>query len=48
MSDQAHNEALLPAEGVRDAGEEAIAKIPGFNAEKARKLLETLAANASV
>jgi len=35
-------------QGVRDAGEEAIAKIPGFNAEKARKLLETLAANASV
>jgi excinuclease ABC subunit C len=35
-------------QGVRDAGEEAIAKIPGFNAEKAKKLLETLAANASV
>ena len=29
-------------------GEEAIAKVPGFNAERARKLLETLAANASV
>jgi excinuclease ABC subunit C len=35
-------------QGVRDAGEEAIAKVPGFNAERARKLLETLAANASV
>ncbi len=35
-------------QGVRDAGEEAIAKLPGFNAEQARKLLETLAANAPV
>jgi excinuclease ABC subunit C len=35
-------------QGVRDAGEAAIAKIPGFNAERARKLLETLAANAPV
>jgi len=30
------------------SSEEAIAKIPGFNAERARKLLETLAANAPV
>ena len=35
-------------QGVRDAGEEAIAKLPGFNSEQARKLLETLAANAPV
>jgi len=35
-------------QGVRDAGEEAIAKVPGFNVEKARKLLETLAANSPV
>ncbi len=35
-------------QGVRDAGEEAIAKVPGFNSEQARKLLETLAANAPV
>jgi excinuclease ABC subunit C len=35
-------------QGVRDAGEEAIAKVPGFNAEQARKLLETLAANSPV
>jgi excinuclease ABC subunit C len=35
-------------QGVRDAGEEAIAKVQGFNAEQARKLLETLAANAPV
>lgn len=32
-------------QGVRDAGAEAIAKLPGFNAEHARKLLETLANN---
>ena len=32
-------------QGVRDAGAEAIAKIPGFNTERARKLLDTLAAN---
>jgi excinuclease ABC subunit C len=35
-------------EGVREAGEEAIARIPGFNAERARKLLETLAATSPV
>ena len=35
-------------QGVRDAGEEAIAKVPGFNTEQARKLLETLAANSPV
>jgi excinuclease ABC subunit C len=35
-------------QGVRDAGEEAIAKLPGFNVERARKLLESLAATAPV
>ncbi|MGK2961750.1 MAG: excinuclease ABC subunit UvrC, partial [Gemmatimonadaceae bacterium] len=35
-------------QGVRDAGEEAIARVPGFNAEQARKLLATLAANSPV
>jgi excinuclease ABC subunit C len=35
-------------QGVRDAGEDAIAKLPGFNTERARKLLETLAENAAV
>ena len=35
-------------QGVREAGEEAIAKLPGFNAERARKLLEALAATAPV
>ncbi|MGI9042986.1 MAG: excinuclease ABC subunit UvrC [Gemmatimonadaceae bacterium] len=35
-------------QGVRDAGEEAIAKVPGFNAEQAKKLLATLAANSPV
>ncbi len=35
-------------QGVRDAGEEAIAKVPGFTVEQAKKLLEILAANASV
>ncbi|MFN2635825.1 MAG: helix-hairpin-helix domain-containing protein, partial [Gemmatimonadaceae bacterium] len=35
-------------QGVRDAGEEAISKLPGFNVERARKLLESLAATASV
>jgi len=35
-------------QGVRDAGEEAIARVPGFNAERARKLLEALAATAPV
>jgi excinuclease ABC subunit C len=35
-------------QGVRDAGEDAIAKVPGFNAERARKLLESLAATSPV
>jgi excinuclease ABC subunit C len=35
-------------QGVRDAGEDAIAKLPGFNAERAKKLLESLAATAPV
>jgi excinuclease ABC subunit C len=35
-------------QGVRDSGEEAIAKVPGFNVEQARKLLETLSANSPV
>ncbi len=35
-------------QGVRDAGEEAISKVPGFNIEQARKLLDTLAANSPV
>jgi excinuclease ABC subunit C len=35
-------------QGVRDAGEEAIAKLPGFNAERARRLLESLAATSPV
>jgi excinuclease ABC subunit C len=35
-------------QGVREAGEEAIARLPGFNAERARKLLESLAATAPV
>jgi excinuclease ABC subunit C len=35
-------------QGVREAGEEAISKVPGFNLEQARKLLETLAHNAPV
>jgi excinuclease ABC subunit C len=35
-------------QGVREAGEEAIAKLPGFNAERARKLLESLSATAVV
>jgi excinuclease ABC subunit C len=35
-------------QGVRDAGEEAIARLPGFNAERARKLLESLAATSPV
>jgi excinuclease ABC subunit C len=35
-------------QGVRDAGEEAIAKLPGFNAERARKLLESLAATSPI
>jgi excinuclease ABC subunit C len=35
-------------QGVRDAGEEAIAKLPGFNADRARKLLESLAATSPI
>ena len=35
-------------QGVRDAGEEAIARLPGFNPERARKLLESLAATSPV
>jgi excinuclease ABC subunit C len=35
-------------QGVREATEEAIAKVPGFNAEQARKLLESLAASSPV
>ena len=35
-------------QGVREAGEEAIAKLPGFNPERARKLLESLAATSPV
>jgi excinuclease ABC subunit C len=35
-------------QGVREAGEEAIAKLPGFNSERARKLLESLAATSPV
>ncbi len=35
-------------QGVREAGEEAIAKLPGFNAERARKLLESLASTSPV
>ncbi|MFL5498416.1 MAG: excinuclease ABC subunit UvrC [Gemmatimonadaceae bacterium] len=35
-------------QGVREAGAEAIAKLPGFNPERARKLLESLAATSPV
>jgi excinuclease ABC subunit C len=35
-------------QGVREAGEEAIAKLPGFNAERARKLLQSLAASSPI
>ena len=35
-------------QGVREAGEAAIARLPGFNAERARKLLESLAATSPV
>ncbi|MEO5580984.1 MAG: excinuclease ABC subunit UvrC [Gemmatimonadaceae bacterium] len=35
-------------QGVRDAGADAIAKVPGFNEAAARKLLESLAATAPV
>jgi excinuclease ABC subunit C len=35
-------------QGVREAGEEAIARLPGFNAERARRLLASLAATSPV
>src|SRR5437763_2889594 len=35
-------------QGVRHAWEEAIAKLPGFNAERARKLLQSLAATSPI
>jgi excinuclease ABC subunit C len=35
-------------QGVRDAGEEAIARLPGFNPDRARKLLESLAATSPI
>ena len=35
-------------QGVRDASEAAVARLPGFNAERARKLLESLAATSPV
>jgi len=35
-------------QGVREAGEEAIAKVRGFNTEQARRLLESLAASSQV
>ncbi|HEX9310589.1 MAG TPA: excinuclease ABC subunit UvrC [Gemmatimonadaceae bacterium] len=35
-------------QGVREAGQEAIARLPGFNAERARKLLESLATTSPV
>ena len=35
-------------QGVREAGEEAIAKLPGFNLDRARKLLESLAATSPI
>jgi excinuclease ABC subunit C len=35
-------------QGVRDAGEEAIARLPGFNADRAKRLLESLAATSPV
>jgi excinuclease ABC subunit C len=35
-------------QGVREAGEEAIAKLPGFNVERARKLLESLSATSPI
>jgi excinuclease ABC subunit C len=41
-------QAFGSVQGVREAGEEAIAKVPGFNVEQARKLLQTLAENAPV
>jgi excinuclease ABC subunit C len=35
-------------QGVREAGEDAISRLPGFNADRARKLLESLAASSPV
>jgi len=35
-------------QGVREAGEDAIAKVRGFNTEQARRLLESLAASSPV
>ncbi len=35
-------------QGVREASEEAIARLPGFNADRARKLLESLTATSPV
>jgi excinuclease ABC subunit C len=35
-------------QGVREASEEAIAKVPGFNAAQAKKLLESLAATSPI
>jgi excinuclease ABC subunit C len=35
-------------QGVREAGEEAIAKLPGFNLDRARKLLESLSATSPI
>ena len=35
-------------QGVREAGEDAIARLPGFNVERARKLLESLAATSPI
>src|SRR3954464_4558633 len=39
---------LGSVQGVREASEEAIAKLPGFNVERARRLLQSLAATAPV
>ncbi len=35
-------------QGVREAGEEAIAKLPGFNLDRARKLLESLSSTSPI
>jgi len=35
-------------QGVREAGEDAIARLPGFNVERARKLLQSLAATSPI
>jgi len=35
-------------QGVREAGEEAIARLPGFNVERARKLLQSLATTSPI